>query len=338
MQLANKFAVYDIAQIVVEKFGLQPSKTLPVRKGYRNESRPVVLMDSTIVNVMIFKNEPDILQTMRNADSVSSFLSSRGLPARQLIDSRKLLVSSGANRKYAALYNYLPGDSIPWEAYTRKHLKLLGKTLSDMHYVLKSFDDSHLPDVSEIYLKNIARMRRYFALPGVRHAMSAKLGIHTDDSILASIENLLDASKSLRNKQALHMDFVRSNVLFAQTDDGPKITGILDFEKTARGNSLFDIARTYAFLMVDCKYKSLDKVRKYFLYSGYQKRGQAQLPSVRVKTANGYADLFVALTGMFLLYDFYKFLRHNPYENLHENEHFVRTRDLLIRHGKIRVI
>ena len=36
------------------------------------------------------------------------------------------------------------------------------------------------------------------------------------------------------------------------------------------------------------------------------------------------------LVAMMLLYDFYKFLRDNPYESLDKNHHFRRTRDILI--------
>jgi len=82
----------------------------------------------------------------------------------------------------------------------------------------------------------------------------------------------------------------------------------------------FDISRTLAFLLVDCKYKLSAEVRKYFLRSGYEKRGQGELPDSR---------LVQALTGLFLLYDLYKFLRHNPYESLHQNQHYIRTVDEL---------
>jgi Ser/Thr protein kinase RdoA (MazF antagonist) len=113
---------------------------------------------------------------------------------------------------------------------------------------------------------------------------------------------------------------VRGNILF---DDQARITGVLDFEKTAWGHPALDIARTLAFLLVDCKYKSEDKTRKYFLISGYNKRGPARTP--------GSSPLLEKLITTFLLHDFYKFLRHNPYESLRNNEHFVRTRDLLVQ-------
>lgn len=119
------------------------------------------------------------------------------------------------------------------------------------------------------------------------------------------------------------MDFVRGNILFEDTD----ISGILDFEKTASGHTIVDIARTLAFLLVDCKYKPYDKVDKYFLYSGYQKRGRSK--------DIGNDDDRNQFVEMFLFYDLYKFLLHNPYESLRLNEHHVRTKDILVRYGVV---
>jgi len=119
------------------------------------------------------------------------------------------------------------------------------------------------------------------------------------------------------------MDFVRGNILF---DEGVHITGVLDFEKASHGHPLFDIARTLAFLLVDCKYKTEAQVRKYFLLSGYNKRGTGDF---KITAMN--ARLLEQLVELFLLYDFYKFLRHNPYEALPQNEHFVRTQALLLQ-------
>ena len=105
---------------------------------------------------------------------------------------------------------------------------------------------------------------------------------------------------------------------------------MLDFEKTACGHPLFDIARSLAFLLVDCKYKTDQQIRKYFLYSGYQKRGNNHLPRVILIGKNRSSDLLEKLVDIFLTYDFYKFLKHNPYESLNSNEHYQRTRELLL--------
>jgi Ser/Thr protein kinase RdoA (MazF antagonist) len=160
-------------------------------------------------------------------------------------------------------------------------------------------------------------MQTYFAQAGVQKALKSKLHIstpkHLHDHLLA-----LDNLARTPGQQPLHMDFVRGNILFTPTTS--QVSGILDFEKVAWGHPTFDVARTLAFLLVDCKYKTEPKIRKYFLHSGYNKRGKA--------TFTGGANL-EKLIDMFLTYDFYKFLLHNPYESLPDNEHFVRTQALL---------
>jgi hypothetical protein len=87
------------------------------------------------------------------------------------------------------------------------------------------------------------------------------------------------------------------------------------------GSPLIDLARTYAFLLVDCP-KPEAKITKYFLNSGYIKYGESQLPLL--------PNIFYNLTNFFLIFDFYKFLSHNPYESLEQNYHFCRTRDILL--------
>jgi hypothetical protein len=88
--------------------------------------------------------------------------------------------------------------------------------------------------------------------------------------------------------------------------------------------------RTLSFLYVDCKYKTLDQVKKYFIYSGYQKRGLSTLEHTGI--------LLTHLVDFYLMYDLYKFLRHNPYESLNLNEHFKRTKDILIDHRMVHYI
>jgi Ser/Thr protein kinase RdoA (MazF antagonist) len=205
-----------------------------------------------------------------------------------------------------------------------EHLKQLGQCMSDMHAVLSSFDYSGLPSVAGEYAATAERMQRYFADSGVAHAMQQKLGLTLNQNIFDGLQRMLAWARTLPGTHALHMDFVRGNILFT---DGPQVTGVLDFEKTAAGNAAFDVARTLAFLLVDCKYKQPDKIRKYFLQSGYDKRGSVPLPPLQ---------LIDSLVPMFLLYDFYKFLRHNPYEPLTKNEHYIRTRDILLTHKILR--
>jgi Ser/Thr protein kinase RdoA (MazF antagonist) len=309
-----------LIQRIVTGYGLSYTAILPPQKGYRNQSYPARLKDGRIVNIILYKSEPGALALIQHANQVSDYLSSQGFPCRKTLGPIAKL-SNHRLTKYAALYNYLRGQTIPWEAYTKRHIKLLGKTLSDMHAALAGYKGD-LPDIAQTSIALNKRILRYFANANVAQALRAKLNLRVCKT---DFRQLLTACQLLPSQQALHMDLVRSNILFEGEGDGLQISGILDFEKTARGSALFDIARTLAFLIVDCKYKDEQKVRKYFLHSGYRKRGAGDLRYTA--TTKRLLDELVAFN---LLHDFYKFLRHNPYEHLPQNEHFVRTRDLLI--------
>lgn len=316
----------DLVDRILRAYGVDFTSVLPPQKGYRNESFPVVKADGTMANLILYKREPGILEKIKAANAVSDYLHEQGFSVRHTINPKIIqLKTADGYLKYGALYNYLDGHTIPWEGYTQDHLKVVGKTMSDMHAALADFSYDALPDVTDEYLDIVARMREYFNDAPVQRALAEKLLLRVNPEAFDEFVQLLTGAKLLPNKQALHMDFVRSNILFQEDDNEfkVKVSGILDFEKTAYGHPLFDIARTLAFLLVDCKHKESIKVRKYFLGGGYIKRGAANLPSK-------YIGMLDPLVNLFLFYDFYKFLRHNPYESLPDNEHFMRTAQLLI--------
>lgn len=316
----------EVVRRALEKYGVRPVAIHAPQKGYRNESFAVDITGEQTLNIIFYKREPGILERIRRANAVSNYLAGQGFPARSTWNKKILQLKAGDYVRYASIYWYLPGHTIPWEGYNQGHIKLLGKTMSDMHAALRHFDGTDLPEVADEYLAIVGRMRSYFADASVQRALADKLLLRIDMSAFEQFEQLLVGCKMLPGKQALHMDFVRSNILFEDETDGEfkvRISGILDFEKTAYGHPMFDIARTLSFLLVDCKYKQPDKVRKYFLGSGYIKRGAMVLP-------DKYLGLLDDLMSLFLYYDFYKFLRHNPYESLADNEHFVRTVSVLM--------
>jgi Ser/Thr protein kinase RdoA (MazF antagonist) len=297
-------------------FGVSYDDILPVQKGYRNEIYPVLQAGETKLQLTFYKSEEGIQERIERADTVANWAATKGLPARTRADERTLVLTSPNRTVYAGLYHYLPGATIPWEAYTKEYIKQLGKYMSDLHAALASFDTTGQPSVIDESIDLLERMVRYFDSRDVQEAMRQKLNV----SVTIDTKLILATFRKLRQlpAQQLHMDFVRGNVLFEDTE----VTGILDFEKTAQGPVFFDVARTLAFLLVDCKYKTPSQVRKYFLVSGYEKRGAAQLPS--------YSVTLEILVQFFLLHDFYKFLRHTPYESLKENEHFQRTLSILL--------
>jgi Ser/Thr protein kinase RdoA (MazF antagonist) len=312
----------QIAKILA-KYGIEDARLLPARKGYRNTSYPIRTA-AGMFNLIIYKREPQILDRIKNANRVGDFLAAQGLPTRRTLDPRILQLKAGERLVYASLYQYMPGQTIPWEAYTKDHIKALGGAMGEMHNLLRSYPAHDMPLITDELLALASRMRHYFADPNVRRAMAVKLNLRLADH---NFEPLLRATTKLPNQQVLHMDFVRGNILF----EAKTITGILDFEKTAVGHPIFDIARTLAFLLIDCKYKDAVKVRKYFLRSGYIKRGRGAIPKITLQQN----DLLEVLVDFFLLHDFYKFLRHNPYESLASNEHFVRTAALLLDRKRV---
>lgn len=318
---------------VLKLYGLEYLRILPSQKGYRNEIHPIELQDYAMAQLTFFKNEPEILVRIQRADEVSEFLASRGLPTRVRFNKKTIQLSNQNRRIYAGLYNYLPGNTIAWESYSKTHIKLLGQTMSDMHAILARQEFTNQPHILGESKSLLERIDKYLSSDDVKMAILKKLGISIDVDFL-KYQRLLDGCSGLPGQQQLHMDFVRGNILFAPASSDDKcqldslaITGILDFEKTAVGLPVFDVARTLAFLLVDCKDKSPDKVWKYFLHSGYKKRGAAKLM---------YNNLLLRkLVEFFLLHDMYKFLRHNPYESLNENEHFKRTIYIMSEYGMI---
>jgi Ser/Thr protein kinase RdoA (MazF antagonist) len=310
---------------------------LPPQSGYRNSSYPVQLPGSQTANLILYKREPDILVRIRNANHISDYLAARGLPTRRTL--RPIIrLQSGNLITFACLYNYLPGHTIPWEVYTIGHVKLLGLAMSKMHAELsKSKSRAALPRVVTGNQHLAERIFTYLGRPDVQTAAAGKLGLRL--SVNPNIyQTVLSLCADLPDHQPLHLDFVRGNILFGPAAEHPEttltlnslaITGIIDFEKTAFGPRIFDIARTLAFLMVDCKTKTPAQVVKYFLHSGYNKRGSMSFEPPIVNFHGRRLDLLQHLINFYLLHDLYKFLRHNPYESLPQNKHFVRTKNLL---------
>lgn len=318
---------------ILNAYGVQPIRFYPVQKGYRNSSFHVKTLTNQHLNIIIFKNESDILRKIKASNFISDFLAKHNFPTR-VTKGDILVLRSAKSVRYACIYTYLPGKTIPWEGYTMEHLKALGKSMSDMHRILKTMQlhssnlqskDNNIQHINEcnVIERQIESMLVYFTQNKVQNALTAKLQLSTNISVFRSFLHTLTRLKNKADTCFLHMDFVRSNILFSKKKE---ITGILDFEKVSYGPRVLDIARTLSFLLVDCKYKPEGKIKKYFLYSGYSKRGNLGLPDM---------SLLPNLLCFFLFYDFYKFLKHNPYEFLYKNEHFKGTVRFLIEQKAI---
>lgn len=318
----------EILEKILERYGLKTVVIKPPLKGYRNSSYQII-SDNETYNLIVYKREPDIQQLIKKSNQIGLYLHNFGMPVRYPLDRRILKVFAGRIPQYAGLYNYLPGSTIAWESYTRKHLVQLGKALSDLHALLKHYTAPQTNDyVYDQLFEILQNMHEYFSRPGVVEAMAVKLGTQLDLSSLALFTDLNTVLNESAHKQWLHMDFVRGNILF---DADGNVCGLIDFEKAAVGHPLHDIARTLAFLYVDCKYKSAADITRNFLYSGYQKRGQQAMPRLCHNETDCTLKVLDGLVSCYLLHDYFKFLLHNPYESLHANEHFTRTRDQLLK-------
>jgi Ser/Thr protein kinase RdoA (MazF antagonist) len=320
-------ATKSLATQAIAAYGFDVKKLLPQQSGYRNVNQPFVATNGQTYNLIIYKNEPGIIHKIKTANAIGSHLSNSNLPARYPLTGKILQIKSNNHTKYACLYNYLPGRTIPWEAYEKKHLKSLGKTLLKTHQSLEDAKLTELDSTALIYSQITKTAVTYFEQRDVQKAMAKKLGCQVDTARLSELARVIEKLDNLPDKQPLHMDLVRGNVLFS--NNPVKITGLIDFEKSSYGHPYFDIARTLSFLLVDCKYKTSQDIRKYFLNKGYFNETNDNY-KITVKLPKARVDLLETLVECFLVYDFYKFLAHNPYEYLNLNEHYTRTKDLLI--------
>lgn len=326
---------------VCDAFGLAGFVVENTAAGYRNAVYMLANTAGQRCCLLLHKQEPDCVARLRRVNDLSVHLQAAQLPVRYPADERILRLRGTKSIRYVTLQAYLPGDTIAWESYSMKHIKLLGWSMAELHRALRQVPSGNFPWVVSEYETIVGRMRRYFSAAPVRQALASKLSVEVSWATLDRLERFLAACHTLGDQQLLHMDFVRGNILYRSGNASDRFTigsvslsGIIDFEKAAVGHPLFDIARTLSFLLVDCSGKTEAQIRKYLLRSGYEKRGQSQLKPVSVTDANGDEhDVLETAIDLFLLYDTYKFLRANPYESLPENYHFAHTKQLVLQRG-----
>jgi Ser/Thr protein kinase RdoA (MazF antagonist) len=330
-------------------YGLEPRRIFAEAKGYRNRNYRVLTTSDEDLNLVFYKKEEGILARVRRADFWAEAAAEAGLSTRIVYDPRILSLGDG---RIARLYRWLPGETIPWEGWTMKSLKLLGQAMSDLHFAWSETNGAQvksprtgagkvraqvkMPRVYDENMDILERERVYFADENAFLVLRRKTGIIINPAVFKYLERGLAAAEK-EPDGICHMDLTRGNVLFGAASDGDAwrmgdlaLAGIIDFEKVSAGTPLFDIARTLAFLFADVAGKSQSDIYKYLIVSGYNKRGRGSI--------NLDKKLLDCLIGFYLFYDFYKFLRHNPYESLSENYHFGRTRDILLARKMIKLV
>ena len=260
----------------------------------------------------------------------AEYLDENGLPSRVPTyskDDKHILkyTFNNGDQNLFGLYKYLEGETIPWEAYTRRHLYALGELTKKLHDLgSKYLEQGNNLEVWDEYLKDDStKMFDYFNAHEV--VIIEKLGIE----INFEFENLKLESSNDEQESLLHMDIVRGNVLFSDTKEELRypITGLLDFEKTLIGPTVVELARSLAFLLVDCAYKDEGEIIFYFLKQAYGINNVKEY----WETSN-IRDYLI----YFLLRDLWKFLTANPYRSLGVNFHYQRTVEYLIHFNAIK--
>ncbi|MFW5703092.1 MAG: phosphotransferase [Candidatus Dojkabacteria bacterium] len=299
---------------IAKGYGIELKRWSFLGKGYRNRNYLLTDLAGKKYNLIIYKPEKDILPKIRAAH-----IFSQGIDQNVSFEVRKPISKKlfQLGKSYGAIYSFLEGETIPWESYTMERIKNLGGALAEIHSCKLSEFANKLPSANLLQREELAKMTNYFVSSDVRKAMKKKLAVELNLERLRGFSSLIDGLESL-DSYPLHLDFVRGNVLFSQE----QVVGVIDFEKAAIGPRVLDISRTLAFLLVDCVYKPPRKVWRYFLSSGYCKRGSNSISALE-------EQLISQLVYFYLSYDFYKFLKNNPYESLPENAHFLRTKALL---------
>lgn len=294
--------------------------------GYRNKNIKLISNNKTF-NFVIYKNDIQDIQRIDAINSFSNHLSNLKFPTRKTIKTAKgesVIKVAFKNKNYlACLYNYLDGHTIPWEEWNRKHLTLLGQFMATMHIEAQEYKKEGLRLQKKIINKLIERQEDYFERYGIADAINSKLGVSLNKKKIDKLFKLVGELDE-KDETILHMDLVRGNVLFKEENNNVKLSGVIDFEKVAIGSIEYDLARTFAFLLVDCKFKAPKEIENYFLKS-YLKIYKNKIDKKK----------FQILVNFFLLFDMYKFLIYTPFEALNNNEHFIRTKNLLISTGML---
>jgi Ser/Thr protein kinase RdoA (MazF antagonist) len=272
---------------------------------------------------------PQHAKFLTEAYSAAALLDSAGIPVRTAIpnNSGQLItqidLQNSNNPHLFGLYNYLPGRTLPWEGWTRRHLRALGRVMQRIHKTWSqcSSDFQYIPRWTDYLKKDSSMLIDYLTENSA--TIKRKLNISIDTRKISNLAIKIDTKS---NYQLTHNDLVRGNILFGKRKYKYvyPITGIIDFEKTMYAPVIVDIARTYAFLLVDCKYKTDLEIKKYYLDEGYFAFKKETPP------------MFESLENFviyFWLRDLWKFLSRNPYEDLKKNYHYTQTVERLNKAG-----
>jgi Ser/Thr protein kinase RdoA (MazF antagonist) len=133
--------------------------------GFRNSVYKLKDKNSHYL-LVVYKREKGIKERIENIHKVSGKLSETDFNVEiripLLTKEEEDFVFISEIKRYAAVYNFIDGKNIPWEEYKRRHLKGMGKVLSNFHYYLRSYDSSSLPKWKDLLLTEFDEMVGYF--------------------------------------------------------------------------------------------------------------------------------------------------------------------------------
>ncbi len=302
---------------ILKKYGFHPQELIFKTHGYRNKIFVFRLYNNKKIILIQYKNEQNILEKIKNANNIGNFLYENGFVSRHNFNLDSRILKS--NKHFFSIYDFIDGQTVMWNL-NKKQIYELGSMMSLMHKILNFYEKKQdIPSFKPFFLKKIKQIQKYIKknTPFIKNKLHINIKTQNIEKLFFSIKDI-----DLYHQIPLHLDFVRSNILFDK--DLIKIVGVLDFEKTMVGAPIVDISRTIAFLLTDTN-KPFSKVEKYFFKHFENKQ------NIKIQ----YLHDFVI---SFLLVDLYNFLLHNPYEYLKYNKHFRKTLTILLQDKKYKLI
>jgi Ser/Thr protein kinase RdoA (MazF antagonist) len=360
-----------IINILRKYYGFDFSNVLSIEiakidEGYMNNCIIIRLLPQNQRLVIIIYNtnrysEEKSQNRIKNAYMAARVLNRNSIPVRIPLKTatsppKDFIEINVTDQKTTILgvYNYLPGQTVPWESYTRRHLRAVGLYMRRIHHIWQQEDPNKYPFLPKWtdYIRNDSqKLFKYFKKN--QQYIKKKLDIEIDLDFIKTLKKQITNSPLHQPhlNQLVHQDLVRGNILFGSMKKKNiyPIHGIIDFEKILIANPITDLARTLSFLFVDCKYKTIPEIKKYFLDQGYfafetihnQKFPNAPKQSKlkqETVTKEKNKKLLTELPPFrhikhFMLYfwvrDLWKLLSRNPYQDLMHNFHYKQTSNRL---------
>ena len=191
-------------------------------------------------------------------------LAARGIPCPDPVANRAGELWSRLHGKPCALVSRLAGRAI--EMPNPHHCAAVGALLARMHVAAADF--SSMPDNprGRIWWEDTARQVQPFLDAGQRDLLDRELAAQREFAASATFADLRCGP--------VHADLFRDNVLFlaaTSNQNGPELSGVIDFYFAGRDSWLYDLAVTVNDWCIDEPGGELDQARYRSLLGEYQR-------------------------------------------------------------------